>query len=126
MHILLVDDDPEIRFLAGFVLEQAGHRVTAAETGARGIELGSEGGFDLVLLDYRLGDMNGDAVLGALRERHPGLPVAFLTGRDDDATVGRLKAMGAAAVITKPFDPEALAEQLVTALRGTAAPPGAE
>lgn len=117
MQILLVDDDPEIRFLASFVLEQAGHAVTSADSGARGIELGAAGGFELVLLDYRLGDMTGERVLDRLRVRRPELPVVFLTGKDDPETGARLAALGATAVITKPFDPEALPALIEAAVR---------
>lgn len=117
MRILLVDDDPEIRFLAAFVLEQAGHEVTSADCGAAGIELGTGGDFEIVLLDFRLGDMAGDEVLRALRERRPALPVVFLTGRGDAATAARLVALGAAGVITKPFDPEALTARVEAAAR---------
>ena len=111
MHVLLIDDDPDIRLLAGFVLEAAGHQVSYAESGRQGIAAAA-GSFDLVLLDYRLGDMTGDAVLPALLAAAPGRPVVFLTGADDPDAASGFIAAGAADVIVKPFDPEALAGRL--------------
>lgn len=118
MRVLLIDDDPEIRFLAGYVLEQAGHQVTAVESGAEGIRAAAADPFDVVLLDYRLGDIGGDVVLEALLQASPDRPVVFLTGRDDAATIDSLRAAGAADVITKPFDPESLAARVATAAGG--------
>lgn len=124
MHVLLIDDDPEIRFLAGWVLEQAGHRVTAVASGADGMRIAAEDDFDLVLLDYRLGDIGGDVVLAGLLERNPKRPVVFLTGRDDAGTIAALRAAGAADVIGKPFDPEALAARLATVAEAAAGSSG--
>ena len=116
MHVLLIDDDPDIRMLAGFVLEAAGHRVSVAESGAAGIALAA-GAYDLVLLDYRLGDMTGAEVLPALIEAAPTRPVVLLTGTEDPEATGGLLDAGAAAVVTKPFDPEALAGRIEHILR---------
>ena len=65
MRVLLIDDDPEIRFLAGYVLEQAGHDVITAESGTDGLRFAAASTFDVVLLDHRLGDMDGDGDLDA-------------------------------------------------------------
>lgn len=117
MRILLIDDDPEVRFLAGFVLEQAGHVVTSAESGAAGRSRAENDAFDLILLDYRLGDATGDELLPALLALRNAPPVVFLTGRDDAATARRLRNLGAADVIPKPFDPERLADRVAEAVR---------
>ena len=114
MRILLIDDDADIRMLAGFVLEQAGHELTFAESGAAGIAAAADA-HDLVLLDYRLGDMTGLDVLPTLLNAHPDRPVVFLTGADEPAATRALLDAGAVAVIAKPFDPERLAEQVAAA-----------
>lgn len=116
MRFLLIDDDPEIHFLVGFVLRRAGHELTGADSGSAGLDAVGDDAFDLVLLDYRLGDMSGEVVLATLRERAPALPVVFLTGKDDPETARTLLAAGAAGVIGKPFDPESLARRLETVL----------
>ena len=111
MRILLIDDDPDIRMLAGFVLEAAGHRLVMAESGREGIAAAADD-FDLVLLDYRLGDMTGDQVLRALLGAVPARPVVFLTGADDPAAAQALLGAGAVGMIAKPFDPETLAARV--------------
>ena len=111
MHVLLIDDDPDIRLLAGFVIEAAGHRVTFAESGREGVAAAVLA-CDLVVLDYRLGDMTGLEVLPGLLEKAPQRPVVFLTGAEDTETTERLLRAGAAAVMTKPFDPETLVPRL--------------
>jgi two-component system, OmpR family, response regulator len=116
MHVFLIDDDPEIRMLAGFVLEAAGHRVSTAASGAEGIGAAS-GEYDLVLLDYRLGDMTGTEVLPVLLRAAPSRPVVFLTGTDAPDAARALLDAGATAVIVKPFDPEALAPRIEQILR---------
>ena len=112
MRILLIDDDPDIRMLAGFVLEAAGHTLTAATSGAEGVAAADAGAFDLVLLDYRLGDTTGDLVLPVLIGAEPDRPVVFLTGNEDPEAVRTLIDAGAAGVVAKPFDPETLAVQV--------------
>lgn len=120
MHVLLIDDDPDIRMLAGFVLEAAGHRVSFADSGAAGIDA-AHGAYDLVLLDYRLGDMTGAQVLPALLAAAPARPVVFLTGTEDPAATRALRDAGAADLIVKPFDPEALAPRIEQILRAARA-----
>ena len=117
MRILLIDDDPDIRLLAGFVLEQAGHQLTCAESGAAGIAAAATDAFDVVLLDFRLGDMTGDDVLPRLLEQWPERPVVFLTGTEDPAVARAFVDAGAAAVIAKPFDPESLASSVERVVR---------
>ena len=120
MLILLIDDDPDIRLLAGVVLEQAGHQVSFADSASAGIAA-AETDCDVVLLDYRLGDRSGLDVLPALLAARPVRPVVFLTGAEDPEVVRSLSDAGAAGVILKPFDPESLAarvEAIARAHRG--------
>ena len=112
MTILLIDDDPEIRHLAGFVLEAAGHTVRMAGSGAEGLAQVDELRPDTILLDVLLPDADGTALIGRLRSV-PGIadvPVIFLTGRSGPDDLATLEAAGCDGVITKPFDPTLLAE----------------
>mgnify|MGYP000123808352 CR=1 FL=1 len=111
MRILLIDDDAEIRFLAGFVLRQRGHDVVEAASGAEALLL-CVGEFDLLLVDVELGDARGDELLPRLRERGCAAPAAYLTGTDDPAALARLDATPAIGRIAKPFDAERLADQV--------------
>lgn len=121
-RILLVEDDPDIRKVAKMALERlGGYAVHVCGSGAEALAViaagaadTEAGGFapDLVLLDVMMPEMDGPATLAALR-RLPGaqrLPAVFLTARVQADEVARYKALGAADVIAKPFDPLLLAE----------------
>jgi CheY-like chemotaxis protein len=115
-RILLVEDDPDIRQVAKLALEAlGGFSVLPCGSGPEALEaLAATDGFspDLVLLDVMMPGMDGPETLAALR-RIPGaerLPAVFLTARVQAEEVAAYKAMGAADVIAKPFDPMRLAE----------------
>jgi CheY-like chemotaxis protein len=113
---LLVDDDEAIRRIAAISLERiAGWSVIAAASGQAGLEAAQDDGpFDAVLLDVMMPGLDGPATLRRLREGvlRPEVPVVFLTAKVGDQEEARLRALGAAGVIAKPFDPIALPEEL--------------
>ena len=110
-RILLVDDDPDIRQLAALSLRRIGQfQVELAASGPEAIEMASRDPPDLVLLDVSMPGMDGPATLEGLR-RIPAIsrvPVVFFTATSSDVEVARLCALGAVAVIPKPFDVAAL------------------
>jgi two-component system OmpR family response regulator len=109
--ILLVDDDPDIRRIAVFSLRRLGNfRVQPAASGPEALAIVSREVPDLVLLDVSMPGMDGPATLAALRElpAPAPVPVVFFTATSSDAEVARLCALGAVAVIPKPFDIAAL------------------
>src|SRR5271168_3227659 len=65
--ILLIEDNPENRYLVTFLLQQRGHQVIQAETGPLGLELAAKIRPDLILLDIQLPGMDGHAVARALK-----------------------------------------------------------
>jgi DNA-binding NtrC family response regulator len=103
--VLVVDDADSIRLLCRINLELDGHRVFDAGTleAARQV-LGREQ-VEVVLLDVHVGAADGRELLTEIRESHPGVRTAMLTGTADSATV---QAAGPEAVITKPFELEDL------------------
>ena len=119
--ILLVEDDIEIGRLVRTVLETEGHRVTVAQTCARGlIDAGSRKP-DLVILDLGLPDRDGTEFLRALRTWSE-VPVIVLSARSDELEKVAALDLGADDYLTKPFGvPELLARVRVT-LRRRAAP----
>ena len=111
MIILLVDDDPVVRFAAQHALTSAGHTVLEADGGRAALEMARDARPDLLLLDVVLDDEDGRELADRLREL-PHLattPLVFLTGRAD-AERDRLLERGAAGVLAKPFDITTLAE----------------
>ena len=108
MNVLLVDDDPGIRLIAGFVLGSAGHQVRDAATSVDADALLAESVPDLLLMDFMLGDEDGVAAaerllepFGADRPR-----LIFLTAAVRPEHTARMMRAGAAGIVHKPFDPE--------------------
>lgn len=125
--ILLIEDNPQNRYLAKFLLEQRGHEVLEAETGSRGLAMAAEFSPDLILLDIQLPGMDGHAVARTLKSdaRLKTIPVVAVTSY---AMVGdREKCLeaGAEGYIEKPIDPEsfpAAVESFLVGPRGESSP----
>jgi DNA-binding NtrC family response regulator len=107
--ILIVDDEPFNLDLLEQELTDLGYTTERANDGAQALAKVEKIGPDLVLLDYRMPDMNGIEVLHAIRKTHKELPVVIVTAHGNiELAVEAIKA-GADDFITKPFDPEHLA-----------------
>ncbi len=117
-NVLIIDDDPHIREVISFAVEAAGFRAQTAGDGAQGLSLAREGGFDLVVLDIGLPEMDGFDVCKALR-RTSDVPVLFLTARDDE--IDRIVGMeiGGDDYVTKPFSPRELVARIKAILKRT-------
>jgi two-component system nitrogen regulation response regulator NtrX len=80
--VLIVDDEPNIRRMVGALLTSEGYEVREAPDGPRGIALATEAEPDVALVDLMMpGEIDGMAVLAALRDRSPELPVVMMSGR---------------------------------------------
>ena len=114
--ILIVEDEEKLARFVELELCHEGYTVTKAFTGREGYELATNGGFDLILLDIMLPELNGIEVLRRLRKVSP-VPVILLTARDEvmDKVVGL--DQGADDYITKPFAIEELLARVRAALR---------
>jgi len=106
-----VDDDPVIRRITGIALKSlGGFEVSVFASGVDALVAAQKNPPDIALLDVSMPELDGPEILRRLRA-HPAtraVVVVFMsatTSPDDEA---RLKAMGAATTITKPFDPVAL------------------
>ncbi len=114
-HVLLVEDDLDIQEVARMALDLlGGFRVTTCSSGREALERAPAAAPDLILLDYMMPGMDGAATLAALRAI-PSLeqvPVIFVTARARPEEIGTFRRLGAAGVITKPFDPMALPGQI--------------
>jgi two-component system OmpR family response regulator len=107
MHILVVDDDSDIRRIAALALERlGGYRVTLAATGEEALSLAAQTRPDLVLLDVSMPGMDGPTTLDRLRAAPAtaDVPVIFFTATANESEASRLCALGALGVVAKPFD----------------------
>ncbi|MEQ1647935.1 MAG: response regulator transcription factor [Hyphomicrobiaceae bacterium] len=115
-HILIVDDDAQIRQLAGKFLREHGYKVTAARDGREMRQILSAASIDLVILDIMLPGANG---LDLCREIRSGsaIPVIMLTARgsETDRIVGL--EIGADDYLSKPFNPRELLARINAVLR---------
>ena len=126
-HVLIVDDEADLRELVEITLSRMGIRSSAAATLAEARELLAERQFDLCITDMRLPDGNGIGLVQHIQEHHAQLPVAVLTAFGNaQAAVESLKA-GAFDFVSKPVDLQMLRKLVDSALRlkpGAAAPAG--
>ncbi len=107
--VMVVDDDPVIRELLADFLTRRGYRVLTAQDGAAALAVVDEKPPGLVVLDIYLPDMNGVAVLRALRARKYFGAVIVLSGSQEERLLKDMLGMGAVELIAKPFDLERLA-----------------
>ena len=108
MNILIVDDEPLQRsLLAGFLAKQ-GYTVVEAATGEEALARFMHHPVNLVLLDHRMPDMNGDAVLARMKELNPLVRVIMITAYGAVETAVRVMQLGADDFLEKPVDLELL------------------
>jgi len=117
-HILLVDDERDIRDPLAAYLSRNGLRVSKAENAAAARQILSAYAIDLVLLDIMMPGEDGLALAGYIRATTT-LPVIFLTARTEemDRIVGL--EIGADEYVTKPFSPRELLARIKAVLRRT-------
>jgi two-component system OmpR family response regulator len=115
-HILVVDDDPQIRSLLSEYLSGNGLGVSTAATGAEAMKALDGQTIDLVILDLRLADEDGMSIARDLRDRLE-IPVIMLTGVRDEADRVMGLELGADDYVTKPFSPRELLARIRTVLR---------
>ncbi len=115
-HVLVVDDDPQIRSLLNEYLGENGLRVTTASRGEEMMRILADETIDLVILDLRLADEDGMALARSLRERLA-VSVIMLTGVREEADRVMGLELGADDYVTKPFSPRELLARIRTVLR---------
>ena len=115
-HVLIVDDDVELRRLAGKFLRENGLKVSSAQDGREMREALASGGIDLVILDIMLPGTSGLDLCREMRQRSD-LPIIMLTARgsDVDRIVGL--ELGADDYLAKPFNPRELLARIHAVLR---------
>lgn len=117
-RILVVDDEEAIRKTVRVCLEGASYRVLLASSGEQAIAVAKKTPPDLMLVDLRLGGMDGIAVTKALRQEVPSAAVVLMTAYATiDSAVAAIRA-GAADYLPKPFTPPSLLHTVTRVLEG--------
>jgi two-component system, OmpR family, response regulator len=117
-HILVVDDDPDIRELLEDYLTENALRVSVVASGKAMSQVLADEAIDLVILDLRLAGEDGMAIVRTLRDSSS-IPIVMLTGVRDEADRVMGLELGADDYLIKPFSPRELLARIRTVLRRT-------
>ncbi len=121
--ILVVDDEPLIRWSLTERFRGDGYDVLQADTGGGALERLAEG-VDLVLLDYRLPDTDGLTVLRRIKAFDPAILVIMLTAFATAETAGEAIELGASHLASKPFNLDDISATVKGALAAAGSEPG--
>ena len=102
--LLVIDDEPSIRFSIEQVFAEDGIQILGAETAAEGLQLAADESPDVILLDIRLGDRSGLEVFHDLRRLDPRSLIIFITGHGTTDTAIEAMKLGAYDYLVKPLD----------------------
>lgn len=116
-HILAVDDDEKIGELLRVMLRRKGHQVMTANTGQQGIACFRRERPQVTILDFEMPDMDGLAVLRAIREVDSQASVIMLTGAGTDERKQQARALGVTEFLAKGFSLHELGAALNLILR---------
>jgi CheY-like chemotaxis protein len=111
--ILVIDDDAAVSRTLSLILTRAGYQVSTVTSGRKGLEMLSEGGFDLVLTDIIMPELDGIEAIRRIRTDHPGLRIIAMSGGgqiDKADFLHMAEALGADRVLEKPVRSERLLE----------------
>ncbi|MBQ0715080.1 response regulator [Paraperlucidibaca wandonensis] len=115
-QVLLVDDEPDIRALVSLILQRlGGFTVCAASSGQEALALLRDGYLpDIILLDVMMPGMDGVQTLAEMRAMPTieKLAICFLTAKIQPADIAQWRALGVDEVLTKPFIPAKLVDQV--------------
>lgn len=105
-HILVVDDEPLVRYTAQLLLQEDGYIVDGAESGFEALAMFEPDKFDMVFTDYFMPEMKGDQLAATIKKLSPRQPVVLIT-----AFLEKLQSSncgGVDSIICKPFELETL------------------
>lgn len=116
IKVLMVDDETQFRETTRKILNKKGFDTLMAANGREALAQLDQHP-DVVVLDIRMPDMDGNTTLSEIQKRSPGLPVIMLTGHGADASARDALAQGAFDYLSKPCDIDLLAARITDASR---------
>lgn len=117
--ILIIEDDVDVSMLLKRFLAKNNYEVLIAHSGSKGLSVFEEAQPDLILCDFRLGDIDGLEILAKIREKNSVVPVLIITGYSDIKTAVKVIKMGAFDYITKPLFPDEILLSIKRAIEST-------
>lgn len=119
--VLIVDDDPSIRSMLGFLFEDDGFVVREAADGVAALELLEHDAPDLLVLDLMMPELDGHGVLRARRDHDlaPDTRIVVLTAKSDAVDAVWCWELGADEYVSKPVDPDELLRDVQLLLKRT-------
>ena len=111
LHILLIDDDPEVGSTTQWLLEEVGFIVSVVMNGQEGLHLQRAEPADVVVTDIYMPEKDGIETISEFREEFPRVPIVVITGGGKAGNADHLfvaRELGVHEVLSKPFDPEKL------------------
>lgn len=118
LPILLVEDNPDNRQLATWILEDANYDILEADSGESGLELLEKHECSLVLMDISLPGMDGKEAIGVIRQNpdYGSIPIIALTAHAIESEKEKIMKSGANDIVTKPIDEDALLAKMTELL----------
>jgi DNA-binding NtrC family response regulator len=114
--VLVIDDEQIVRTSCSRALVPEGYDVKLAKNGLEGLSMIKEEGFEIILTDLKMPDMDGIEVLKRIKEGWPSIEVIIITGYQTVDTAVKSIKLGAFDYIEKPFTPDALITAVAKAL----------
>ena len=115
--LLIIEDEESVLMALEIDLKMEGYEVSSAKDGVTGLKMAREGGYDLIILDIMLPEMNGFEVCKQLRQAGITTPVLMLTAKSQEIDKVLGLELGADDYVTKPFSPRELSARVNALLR---------
>src|SRR5690606_20498814 len=121
--ILIIDDDIDLCMLLSRYLTKHDYETETVHSGSKGIAKFKENSYDLVISDYRLGDMEGNAVVSAIKAVNSQAKILVITGYSDIKTAVEIIKLGAYDYIVKSLIPDEVLSVVRNAIEAAPALP---
>ncbi len=112
--ILIVEDEPQVRDVLKMLLSFDGHEIATAGDANEALAMFGQAGFDVVITDYSMPGMKGDALAAALKARLPGQPVIMITANAEMFKTSGVPMPGVDQLVNKPFQIQELRDAIHT------------
>jgi CheY-like chemotaxis protein len=122
LRVLLVEDEPQVRDIEAEYLRGDGHFVETAADGREALERFAQWGYDLVVADRAMPEMNGDQLTAAIKQMSPKTPVVMVTGFADMPVDGTDPAHQPNLILRKPITQMTLRQAITRVLSPAPAP----